>query len=84
MRAGVFVDISHAWKYFAVLVGIALLRALYGMLRTRDPGFLLFVVYGFIHVFLLIPTRLYALATLKRTYWGTRTLSAEEGATVAG
>jgi hyaluronan synthase len=68
----VFMDISHLWEYGLVLVGIALLRSGYGMLRTRDPSFLLFVVYGFLHVFLLIPVRLYALATLNRTGWGTR------------
>jgi hyaluronan synthase len=73
----VFVDVSHVWKYLAMLVGIALLRATYGMFRTRDPGFLLFVIYGFLHVFVLIPTRLYALATMKRTHWGTRTLPAD-------
>lgn len=58
--------------YVAILMGIAVLRALYGLYRTRDKGFLLFVVYGFIHVFLLIPTRLYALCTLRETGWGTR------------
>jgi hyaluronan synthase len=72
----IFVDISHVWKYVAMLVAIALVRAGYGLVRTRDPGFLLFVVYGFLHVFVLIPTRLYALVTMKRTHWGTRTLPA--------
>jgi hyaluronan synthase/N-acetylglucosaminyltransferase len=59
-------------RYLGVLVGIALLRAAYGVVRTRDPGFFLFVVYGFMHVLLLIPVRFYALATLRRTHWGTR------------
>jgi hyaluronan synthase len=43
----IFIDISSLWTYLALLVGLALLRACYGMFRTRDPGFLLFVVYGF-------------------------------------
>lgn len=73
----IFVDFLHFWKYLGVLVGIALLRALYGVFRTRDAGFLLFVVYGFVHVFVLIPTRLFALATIKRTHWGTRSLPAD-------
>jgi hyaluronan synthase len=59
-------------KYFAVLVVIALVRATYGLYRTGDRGFLLFVLYGFIHVFLLIPTRFYALCTMRQTGWGTR------------
>jgi hyaluronan synthase len=67
-----FLDISLLWEYGLVIAGIALLRSAYGMLRTRDPGFLLFVVYGFLHLFLLIPVRFYALATLNRTEWGTR------------
>jgi len=45
-----------------VLAGIALLRSAYGLARTRKPSFLIFVLYGFIHVALLIPVRLYALA----------------------
>jgi cellulose synthase/poly-beta-1,6-N-acetylglucosamine synthase-like glycosyltransferase len=59
-------------KYLAVLMGIAVVRASYGVYRTRDPGFLLFVVYGFLHVLVLLPVRFYALATLRRTHWGTR------------
>jgi hyaluronan synthase len=70
----IFIDVSHVWKYLGMLVGIALLRSLYGVFRTHDPGFLLFIIYGFIHVFVLIPTRLYALATMSRTHWGTRSL----------
>lgn len=58
--------------YTLILVGIALIRAAYGLYRTGDKGFLLFVLYGFIHVFLLIPTRFYALCTLRQTGWGTR------------
>jgi hyaluronan synthase/N-acetylglucosaminyltransferase len=59
-------------KYILVLMGIALVRATYGLYRTRDTGFLLFILYGFIHVLLLIPTRFYALCTLRRTGRGTR------------
>jgi hyaluronan synthase len=59
-------------KYVVILVAIALVRAMYGLYRTKDTGFLLFVLYGFIHVFLLIPTRFYALCTIRHTGWGTR------------
>jgi hypothetical protein len=65
-------DLSSVWRYFAVVVGIGLVRAVYGLLRTRSLGFLLFVLYGFIHVFVLIPVRLYALATMHQVHWGTR------------
>lgn len=60
------------WHYLLTIVIIAVLRATYGLYRTRDAGFLLFVLYGFIHLFLLMPTRLYALCTMRETGWGTR------------
>lgn len=65
-------DIYHLYKYIAILAGIAIVRALYGIYRTKNIGFLLFVIYGFMHVLLLLPTRLYALATLNEVKWGTR------------
>ncbi|MDP2666011.1 MAG: glycosyltransferase [Candidatus Diapherotrites archaeon] len=58
--------------YLAVLVGIALIRGMYGIYRTRDWGLTIFPVYALVHVFLLIPTRIYALLTMKNTHWGTR------------
>ncbi len=64
---------DHLLTYGGVVLGIAVLRSTYGLVRTRDAGFLLFSVYGFVHVFLLIPTRLYALSTMRRTHWGSRT-----------
>ena len=66
------VDITHLYKYIYILIAIAVLRAMYGIYRTNNIGFLLFIVYGFIHVFLLIPVRFYALSTLRSTKWGTR------------
>lgn len=65
-------DLMHLWKYIAILVGIALIRSIYAVYRTRDIGFLLFVVYGFIHVLVLLPVRLYALLTINKIKWGTR------------
>ncbi|MEK9155346.1 MAG: glycosyltransferase [Patescibacteria group bacterium] len=62
--------------YLFILVGISLLRSLYGMYRTKDKNFLLFTLYGFIHVFLLVPTRIFALSTLGQTKWGTRGVAA--------
>jgi hyaluronan synthase len=63
---------DHVVAYGLVVLGIATLRSLYGLARTRDLGFMLFSVYGFMHVGLLIPTRLYALTTMRKTHWGTR------------
>jgi hypothetical protein len=70
-----FSDPKVALVYGAIVLGIAVLRSSYGALRTRNPRFLLFAAYGFIHVLLLIPARLHAIATLGRTHWGTRGMS---------
>ena len=45
----------------------------YAMCRTRKLSFLLFILYGFVHIVLLVPTRMRALMTLSDNRWGTRT-----------
>ena len=51
---------------------MSLLHCAYGLVRTRDPRFLLFTVYGFLHAALLIPVRMKALSSLTNSSWGTR------------
>lgn len=68
----VAVDSSVLARWVVVLMAIALLRSAYGLMRTRESSFLVFMLYGFVHVLLLIPVRLYALATLRRNHWGSR------------
>lgn len=70
-------DVWHFVNYIAMIMIIGLVRALYGFIRTKEVGFLLFVLYGFMHVLILIPVRFYALFTINRTGWGTRDLSAK-------
>ena len=60
-------------RYVAVTAMMGLLRCSYAIYRTRDPRFVMFLLYGFIHVFLLIPVRIRALLTLTDNRWGTRT-----------
>jgi hyaluronan synthase len=59
---------------------MGLLRGSYAIYRTRDPRFVLFLLYGFIHVFLLIPVRIRALLTLTDNRWGTSTAVASGSA----
>ena len=66
------VSLIYLLGYISVLVGIALLRASYAFIRTKDKLFFLFPLYAFLHVFLLIPVRMISLARLKSTGWGTR------------
>jgi hyaluronan synthase len=77
-------DPAVAAVYAAIVVGIALLRCSYGVFRTRNLRFLLFTAYGFIHVGLLLPVRLFALSTMGRTHWGTRGMHKTEQATQPG
>ena len=65
-------NFGHLYQYLIILILIAIFRSLYGIYRTKDVGFLLFVIYGFMHVLILLPVRFYALFTLKSTKWGTR------------
>jgi len=65
-------DIRVLAGYLAMLVTMSALRALYGLLRTGRPEFLFFVVYGFVHVLILMPVRFKALFTLGDMRWGTR------------
>jgi hyaluronan synthase len=60
-------------RYAATIAVMALIRSSYALYRTRDLRFLLFVVYGFLHVALLVPMRMRALFTLTDNRWGTRT-----------
>jgi hyaluronan synthase len=70
---GVVEDPARLLHYAEVIVAMAVLRCSYAIYRTRRLSFLLFVLYGFLHVALLVPTRMRALVTLGDNRWGTRT-----------
>lgn len=59
-------------RYAAVVALMSLLHCAFGLIRTKDHRFVLFVAYGFLHAALLIPVRMKALFTLTDTSWGTR------------
>lgn len=67
-------DWRVALFFLEALVIAALMRAAYGLWRTRDLRFLIFVLYGFLHVFVLQPVRFKSLLTLSDNRWGTRVL----------
>lgn len=70
---------EHLLTYAATLAAVAVLHCLYGLWRTRDWSFLLFVAYGFVHAGLLIPLRIRALTTLTDNSWGTRGTAPQAG-----
>lgn len=59
-------------QYVVILIVMSLIRIIYGIYQTKDRNFIIFALYGFVHVALLLPIRLYALFTLRDTNWGTR------------
>lgn len=65
-------DWRVALFYVEALVVAAVARAAYGLWRTWDPRFLIFILYGFLHVFVLQPVRFKSLLTLSDNRWGTR------------
>lgn len=79
LTTAVLVHPGYLLHYLAAVVVMALLHCAYGAWRNRDPRFLLFVLYGFLHAGLLIPIRVRALSTLTDNRWGTRALQAEGG-----
>ena len=73
MVAAVFSEPGRLVHYLEMIVVMAALRCSYAIYRTKKLSFLLFILYGFVHVVLLIPTRIRALLTLSDNRWGTRT-----------
>jgi hyaluronan synthase len=68
------VDSPQRFVHYAmVMVAVAVLRCSYAIYRTRRLSFLLFMLYPFLSVALLVPTRMRALLTLGDNSWGTRT-----------
>lgn len=67
-----FIDVKVALTYVAFLFLISTTRLIYAIYRTGDLGFFLFITYSFVHVIFLMPSRFYALVTLKENGWSTR------------
>jgi len=59
-------------SFLGTLIGIATLRSIYAITITKDYNFIYFPLYAFIHLFLLIPLRIYAIFTINGKGWGTR------------
>jgi chitooligosaccharide synthase NodC len=75
LTATVLIHPGYFFRYVGTIIVMAVLHCLYALYRTRDPRFLLFILYGFLHAGLLIPVRARALSTLTDNRWGTRTIS---------
>lgn len=56
----------------ALMLTMSVVRTAEPLRRTKDPNFLLFVVYTSLHMFVLLPLRFYSLATIATSRWGSR------------
>lgn len=65
---------SAVWFGYLLLTMIvmSLVRVIDPIIRTKNFAFLLFVIYGFLHLFILLPIKFWSLATINITKWGTR------------
>lgn len=68
----IFINLRLALMWTLILLSITAFKSIYGAYRTGDLGFLLFLSYELLHIALLIPTRFYAIFTLKENGWNTR------------
>lgn len=61
-------------KVFAVLLMTAfgIIKSLYGFVITRESRFLFFHLYSYIYFFVIIPSKIAALLTMRDGGWGTR------------
>jgi cellulose synthase/poly-beta-1,6-N-acetylglucosamine synthase-like glycosyltransferase len=68
--------ISGNWDiilfYFLSIFLTGFVRSWYAILYTKDWKFLIFSLYGYLHLFVLVPFRFKALLTLFNNSWGTR------------
>jgi len=69
---GMLTSPAYVIRYLALIAVVGAIRATYGAIRHRDVGFYLFVLYGFVSAFVLMPIRFRALWTLTDARWGTR------------
>jgi hyaluronan synthase/N-acetylglucosaminyltransferase len=58
--------------WISLLAFFGLIRSMYGVVCTRDLRFFQFTGYAILYVAVLLPMKLYALATLWNRSWGTK------------
>ena len=72
---------ENRWRpliWLVTMFAIALFKCIVALFIARDPWLLLFSIYGFIYFFGLLPSKVWALLTMKSTGWGTSARSSAE------
>jgi hyaluronan synthase/N-acetylglucosaminyltransferase len=75
LNVGLFLvtlDFRFLVIYLLSILLSGFIRVWYAILFTRDISFILFVLYGYFHLFILAPFRFKALLTINNNGWGTR------------
>lgn len=65
-------NVLYAFYYLFLIVLMSLIGAFYAIVLSRNFDFLLFPIYGLLHLFILFPVKLESLLTLKDNDWMTR------------
>lgn len=66
------INYGYLLLYFLIITIISLIKIMSAVAETKDASFILFPIYSLLHVFILVPLRIVALATLGYSGWGTR------------
>lgn len=69
---GFFISFLYFLLYLVMILIASLIRVDYCVYKSGQNRFSIFVLYSFLHIFLLIPVRLLAIITLPINRWGTR------------
>lgn len=67
-----FAPVYHQTIVVIVAFVIGTIKGVYGVVKTKNYGFLYFYMYSFIYYIIIIPAKIAALVTLWDTNWGTR------------
>lgn len=62
-------DYSFLYLWISLVVFFGLIRAMIGVFNTKSLKFIIFTLYSFIHILMLLPLRVYAVATVWKTTW---------------
>lgn len=63
---------EYLFYFMAMITLMSAIRVIEPAIRTRNPRFFLFILYGYLHLFVLLPVKFYSLATVNKQGWGTR------------
>lgn len=61
-------------KAFAIIMmtGFGIIKSVYGYIMTKDYRYLFFFLYAYVYYFVIIPSKITAILTLRDGGWGTR------------